>query len=373
MPVTFLVNNVDICANVCIFAYILIAKSSIDMAQNRITINDIARELGITASTVSRALAGNKRISEATRVLVQTKALELGYEPNVIAASLRKGKSDTIGMIVPRINRHFFSSVISGVEEILNPAGYNLVICQTQENSEKERKAVQTLLRNQVGCIILSLSVQTRDFKHLEEVIRRNITLIQFDRVNKQLPGAKIVNDNFSGAYLAVKHLIKGGYKRIAHFSGDLNLLAYQERLEGYKYALEEAGMKYNPDLVFENAITRDAGYLFIEKAQNERSADALFSAGDYSALGAIDKLKELQVIVPNDFGVVGFANEPFSEIMDPALSSVEQNTQEIGNRIAAAVIASMNERNKEDMIETVPVRLIVRQSSWKEENEQSR
>jgi LacI family transcriptional regulator len=341
------------------------------MAENRITITDIARELNITASTVSRALAGNTRISEATRDMVQAKARDMGYEPNAIAASLRKGKSDTIGMIVPRINRHFFSSVISGVEEILNPAGYNLVICQTQENYEKERKAVQTLLRNQVGCIILSLSVQTRDFKHLEEVIKRNIGLIQFDRVNKQLPGAKIVNDNFSGAYLAVKHLIKGGYQRIAHYSGDLNLLAYQERLEGYKYALEEAEMEYDPDLVFENAITRDAGYSFIEKAKMERRADALFSAGDYSALGAIDKLKEMQLIVPKDFGVVGFANEPFSEIMEPSLSSVEQNTQEIGNRIAAAVMKTLSKPLEEHSIETVPVRLIVRQSSW-QANEQS-
>ncbi|MBI9063670.1 MAG: LacI family DNA-binding transcriptional regulator [Marinilabiliaceae bacterium] len=333
----------------------------------KITINDIAKALSVTPSTVSRALAGNTRVSLKTRNRVKEKARELGYQPNVIAASLRKGKSDTIGLIVPRVNRHFFSNVISGVEEILNPAGYNLVICQSGENISKEKKAVETLLRNQVGGIILSLSVQTQSFAHLEEVVRRQIPLVQFDRINSDIPGYKVINDNYTGAYLATKHLLKEGYKRVAHFAGERKLKAYQERYEGYLKAMQEANCDLDEGLIFDNVITREAGHGTIQRVLDGGQADAVFCAGDYSARGALDGLKERGVQVPGDFGVVGFANEPFAELMYPSLSSVEQNAFEMGNKAAAAMIKSIEggEVVTEEFL--VPVRLIVRQSSKSE------
>lgn len=332
----------------------------------KITINDIAKALNVTPSTVSRALAGNTRVSQKTRDLVNAKAREMGYQPNVIAASLRKGKSDTIGMIVPRINRHFFSNVISGVEEILNPAGYNLVICQSGENAAKEEQAIKTLLRNQVGGVIMSLSVQTKDFAHLKDVVARKIPLVQFDRISTDIGGPKIINDNYTGAYLATKHLLKSGYKRVAHFAGERSLKAYEERYQGYLKAVQEVNGALDEGLVYNNVITRAAGLEMIKKVINEGVADALFCAGDYSALGVLEGLRELGVKVPEEFGVVGFANEPFSELMYPALSSVEQNGFEIGNRAASAMIKCIEEGWHSD--ETiVPVRLIVRQSSKRE------
>lgn len=199
----------------------------------RITINDIAKELNVTPSTVSRALSGNTRVSIKTRELVANKAKELGYQQNVIAASLRKGRSDTIGMVVPRINRHFFSNVISGVEEILNPAGYTLLIVQSGENFIKEQKAIGMLMANHVGGIIISLSVQTKTYDHINGVVKRGIPLVQFDRVNPDIESSKILNDNFTGAYLATKHLIKSGYQRIGHLAGTRSLKAYEERYRG--------------------------------------------------------------------------------------------------------------------------------------------
>ncbi len=333
------------------------------MVEKRITIKDIAKELGVTASTVSRALAGNTRISLSTRNRVTEAAAAMGYEPNIIASSLRKGKSDLIGMIVPGINRSYFSKVISGVEEILNPAGLNLIISQTHENYENEKRAVQALLRNRVGGIIMSLSVQTKIFGHLGDIVKQGVPMIQFDRICKDIEGTKVVNDNYMGAYLAVKHLLKNGYQRIAHFSGSLRLNVYLERLKGYRSALDEAGIEYDENLVFENSITRETGSANIAIAIKEMGADALFSSSDYSALGALDKLKELNVKVPEDFGVVGFANEPFSELMHPTLSSVEQNPHEMGNRIAQSVIKAIKgEKDIENVI--IPVRLIVRESS---------
>ena len=333
------------------------------MAEKRITIKDIAKQLGVTASTVSRALAGNTRIAASTRKRVVETATAMGYEPNIIASSLRKGKSDIIGMIVPGINRSYFSKVISGVEEILNPAGFNLIISQTHESFANEKRAIQVLLRNRVGGIIMSLSVQTTEFDHLKDVGKQGVPLIQFDRICKDIGGTKIVNDNYMGAYLAVKHLLKSGYQKIAHFSGSLRLNVYLERLKGYKSALEESGIEYDETLVFENSITREVGRVNIEIAVKELGADALFSSSDYSALGALDKLKELKVNVPEDFGVVGFSNEPFAELMHPTLSSVEQNPHEMGNRIAKSVIKAIRgEKDIENI--NIPIRLIVRESS---------
>ena len=329
---------------------------------NRITIKDIARKLGVTPSTVSRALANNPRISKKTREEVMKVAKKMGYEPNVIAASLRKGKSDTVGMIVPGINRSFFSNVISGVEEILNTAGYNLIIIQSNENLQKEQRAVQTLLQNRVGGVIMSLSVQSSGHSHIKDMVKRGIPLVQFDRVAAEIPGPKIVNDNYTGAYLSVKHLLENGYTSIAHFSGSLSINVYRERFEGYKAALEEAGIEFNERFVFENSITRETGRRNVEIALNKLGADAIFSSGDFSALGALERLKELDVKVPEEFGVTGFANEPFAELMHPSLTSVEQNTREMGNRIAQTVIKSMTGESEEDI--SIAVELIVRESS---------
>ncbi|MBS2098439.1 LacI family DNA-binding transcriptional regulator [Carboxylicivirga linearis] len=332
----------------------------------KVTISDIANKLNMTPSTVSRALANNKRISESTRKKVQDTSKEMGYQPNVMAASLRKGTSDTIGMIVPRINRHFFSNVISGVEEILNPAGFNLVVIQSGELLSREVKAVESLLQNRVGGIILSLSLQTNTFEHLQDVVKHNTPLVQFDRVTKSLPGSKITNDNYTGGYLATRHLIKCGFKHVAHFSGSYKLRAYRERKAGYIAALEEAGMRVDEKLIVDDVITREAGYSQIHKLVMRTNADAVFCAGDYSALGAMEGLKSLGYHIPDQFGIVGFANEPFSELMDPSLSSVEQNALEMGNKVAAAMIKAIQKEEVPEE-EVIPVRFIGRSSSWKD------
>jgi len=329
----------------------------------RITIKDIAQRLGITPSTVSRALANSPRISKKTKELVVSEARKMGYEPNVIAAALRKGKSDTVGMIVPGINRSFFSNVISGVEEMLNSAGYNLIIIQSNENLQKEQRAVQTLLQNRVGGIITSLSVQSSDHAHIKEIVNRGIPVVQFDRITQKIAGPKIVNDNYSGAYRSVKHLLESGYKRIAHFSGSLAINVYKERLEGYRAALEEAGIEFSKRWVFEHSITRETGRRNVEIAINKLGADAVFSSGDFSALGAVERLKELGVKIPEEFGVTGFANEPFAELMHPTLTSIEQNPREMGIRIAQSVIKVMKGETVAENI-TIPVTLIVRESS---------
>ncbi|GAO30190.1 LacI family DNA-binding transcriptional regulator [Geofilum rubicundum] len=333
----------------------------------RTTIIDIARSLGITPSTVSRALAGNLRVSESTRKRVQEKALEMGYQPNIVASSLRRGKSDTIGMLVPRINRHFFSHVISAVEEILNPAGYNLLICQSHEKSELENQALQVLLKNRVAGIIMSHAMETVDFEMARKATEERVPVVQFDRVNKEVPGPRIVNDNFSGAYMAVKHLIRGGYSRIAHLTGSLGVNVYSERHRGYRYAMEEASLDFD-ELVFEGAITRETGYEKALQLVKQHRVDAFFCAGDFASVGTIQAIHDCGLRVPEDMGVVGFANEPFAGFITPQLTTVEQNAYDMGHRAANALIRVIGGQimTGMDQEEVVPVRLLVRESSMR-------
>ena len=302
-----------------------------------VTISDIARELGVTPSTVSRALSGSPRVSNSTREAVLGKAAELGYEPNLMASSLRRGHSAIVGIIVPRIHREFFSNVIGGAESVLNAAGYSVLICQSHERSEDELDAIHTLRKNQVAGILMSHAIETSDPASIAEAIG-SIPLVQFDRVFRTLPGAKVINDNFEGAYAATRHLISNGYKRIGTLAGALSCEAFRDRLAGYRKALEDSGIAFDESLVFPDCIVREAGYEAGFKAL-EKGCDALYSAGDFSALGAIEALKSKGVSFPDDFGIVGTADETFTRVMSPSLSSLGQQAYEMGRTAAKAFL----------------------------------
>ena len=324
------------------------------------TITDIANALGITPSTVSRALAGNPRVKEETRVAVEKMARLLGYERNVVAANLRKGQSHIVGIVVPRIHREFFSNVIGGAESILNQAGYNVLICQTLESVEAEAKALKTLKNYRVAGVLLSHAIDARNGNHVKEILG-DTPLVQFDRVFPDLPGAKIVGANCEGAFQATTHLIQAGYKRIGTLAGYMSSQAYIERLAGYRLALERAGLPFDPTIVFEDAIVRDTGYQAGLKAI-EAGCDALFSAGAFSALGAIDAIKEKGLRIPEDFGIVGTSNEGFTALMSPSLSTLNQHPFEMGESAARAFLDGSRET------QVIPMELIIRQSSNKQQ-----
>lgn len=332
----------------------------------KITIVDIAKKLNITPSTVSRALANNERVSIKTRELVKRTAEEMGYQPNILASSLRKGTSDTIGMVVPRINRHFFSNVICGVEEVLNESGYNLTIIQTSEKYLNEVKAIDTLRKSRVAGIIISHSLETTDFEHLEQVAAQ-LPLVQFDRVVENLEGPKIINDNYKGAYLTTQQLIKSGYKKFVHLAGNDNVLIYKERKQGFLDALKDAHMDMANVKVIDNAITRESGYTSIKDMYGEEEFDVVFCAGDYAALGAIEFLKENGVDIPNEVGVTGFGNEPFAELMSPSMTTIDQNGAEMGRIAAISMLDCINDKSLNSN-KVVPVKLEWRQSSDKEQ-----
>lgn len=330
------------------------------------TISDIAKALNITPSTVSRALAGNPRVSDQTRALVIKKAEELGYERNVLASSLRKGSTDTVGLVVPRINRLFFSDVISGAEAILNPAGFNLIISQSHERRDDERRAVQALLRNQVAGIIISHSLETVDPKAFAQMFEgSDVTLVQFDRTFSGVGDMEVTNDNYTGAHNATKHLIDKGYKRIGHLGGDSSSNVYSERRKGFEDAMAEAGMSIEENLMFDDSITRDKGFYNAAKAL-ERGCDALYCAGDYAALGVIEYARVKGVSIPNELGVVGTANETFADVVTPSLTTLEQNSFEMGSKAAQAFLDIRQGRDITDRKISIPMKLMVRDSSQK-------
>lgn len=324
---------------------LLLHKFAHCMKKQKVTIHHIAKELNTTASTVSRALQNHPRISKGMREAVFNLAQKLNYQPNSIASSLRRGKGNTIGIIVPLLNRYFFSSVIRGIEDVAYQAGYNVLICQSYDSFEREKTIVETLVNGKVDGLMVSLGAGTTDLSHFKLVQSKGLPLIFFDRVPLNMTVHKVEIDDFLGAYNAVEHLIAQGCKRIAHFSGPRHVSIYHNRFEGYKAALLKNGLVLDPSLVFDNTTTRETGEQAASLISNMPVLpDGIFSAGDFSAMGAILRFKKLGIKVPQDIAIVGFANEPYDDMLEPELSSVDQHSMEIGRSVANLFLNEVKE-----------------------------
>ena len=309
------------------------------------TIYDIAKKLDITAATVSRALNNNPKISENTRKLVLETASKMNYKQNRLAQSLRSGKSNNVGVIVPRIDSNFFASVIRGIEEELHPQGYHVIICQTHEDEKREIENITTLLNAQVDGILMSISNVSKENDHvIKNVVDKNVPLIFFDR-KKRMDGVSSVTINdYEGGYLATKNLIEQGCKRIAHLTGDQSLEIFENRNNGYKKALLDNGLDWNADYVFQTKSNVDAGRQAVVRLLSlENPPDAIFSSSDFAALGAIQELRERGIKIPEEFCVFGFGNEPFTRFMELSISSVDQSPLEMGKMTARVFLEQIN------------------------------
>lgn len=311
------------------------------------TIQDIAKELNVTAATVSRALNNHPRISEATRLAVMEMADKLNYTRNRIASSLRSGKTNMIGVIIPSAKINFFGSVVHGIETAANESGYNVLIYQTNEETEYERKGIQAFLSARVDGILASIAKETRDISHFLEVRDKGMPIVFFDRTNDDNTIPHVVIDDFKGGYLATEHLIKQGYKRIAHVAGQQYLKVFADRLKGYKAALKTYKIPFEKDLVFQGNVSIEAGKEAVKHFLSLKNPpDAVFAVEDFTALGAIKELKEKKIKIPEQFGVVGFANEEFDEHITPSLTSVDQQTVIMGKEAFKLIMNMVNKRN---------------------------
>jgi len=312
------------------------------------TIQHIADELKLTAATVSRALNNHPRISAETKKLVNETAVRLNYNRNRIASSLRTGKSHTIGVIIPSARINFFGSVVHGIETIASEYGYHTLIYQSEETTELELQAIEAFLGARVDGILASLAKQDTDFSHYTDLKKKNVPLVLFDRSNDSLNIPSVVIDDYKGGYYATEHLVRQGYKRIAHLAGPQRFQIFQNRQEGYKDALKAYGYKQDESLIYTGDISIEKGKMaadyFLGLAE---PPDAVFAVEDFSALGLIKRYKEREIKIPEEIGIIGFANEDFDEHISPTLSSIDQQTIQMGREAFSMLLTLIEGGNK--------------------------
>jgi LacI family transcriptional regulator len=324
----------------------------------RTTIQDIARTLQVNAATVSRALNDHPAISAATKDAVRQAARQLHYQPNRIASSLRLGKTRILGVMIPSAEINFFGSVVHGIERVASEQDYNILIYQSNESEEWERRGVQTFLRSQVDGVLVSMAKQTTDTSHWLALKKQGIPVVQFDRVNALLPVPSVSIDDRLGASLATSHLAEQGYRRIAFIGGQAHVPIWQQRLEGYREALQRAGLPVRSEWIRHGDVSIESGASCMEAllALKERP-DAVCCVEDFTALGALQVLQRNGIDVPGEIGIVGFANEAFGEYITPSLTSVDQQTVRMGEE-AARLFFSLSE--KESFYSGKPKRLVL-------------
>lgn len=335
--------------------------------KKRVTINDIAKELSITAATVSRALSDHPEISKSTKKIVREAALRLDYNPNKVALSLRSGKTNIIGVLIPTAEHIFFGSVIHGISNAASKNGYDVLIYQSNESEQFEKKGIDAFINARVDGILASIAKDTKDFSHFSYVKEKNIPIAFFDRFNDNLGISSVCIDDYRGAYLAVETLVKEGYKRIAYISGPLQIKTFSERIRGYKDALEHYQKDFDPTLIYPGDISIESGRNAIKEFfKLDKRPDAVCAVEDFTALGAIKELKEMGINVPEEFGVFGFCNDMFGEHISPSLSTVDQQTVAMGEEAFDLINKLINngQENQRVQRKVLEPLLIIRESS---------
>jgi len=297
------------------------------------TLKEIATMLGISITTVSKALKNYPDVSPKTKQAVMDLAEKLNFTPNSFAVNLRTKESKTIGLIIPEVVHHFFSNVIKGVIEEANKNGYLVIILQSNESLELEIKQVELLFNKRVDGILMSLSNDSNDDIHLKSIVSRGLPFVQFDKISKLIPSSKVIINDQKAASDAVQHLIDIGCKKIAHIRGPENPQNSIDRFLGYKKTLEKNGIPFDSKLVYTcKNVTFDEGFQFAKKIVEDHSdIDGIFAITDLVAIGALSFLNENNISVPGQISLIGFSNWFMSQVMSPKLSTVDQPSYEMG------------------------------------------
>ena len=325
--------------------------------KRQVTIKDIAEKLSISPSTVSRSLKDHPDISVKTRNAVKELAKLLGYKPNLIALNLKNSRTNTIGLLVPEIEHHFFSTIINGIEEVAYQNNYNVLIVQSNESYLREVLNTQTLLGNRVDGMLASFSKETKDFSHFQQLIDNEIPLVFYDRAVDNLHADVVVVDDYSGAYNAVKHLITRGCKRIAFYSAPQHLILGKDRYNGYVDALEANNIKFDKNLVyscdtFESAIKISQSIL-----KKVDRPDGIFAVNDLTAVGIMKVARKLGINIPDELKIVGFENSKSGSICDPELTTVDQFGYNLGKKAMTILL----DRIKKDSHDYKPVKHVIK------------
>jgi LacI family transcriptional regulator len=335
-------------------------------SNKEVTIYDVAKALNISPSTVSRGLKDHPHIKKETKKNIVSKAKEMGYQQNKFASNLRQKHTNTIGVVVPRLNSYFMAAVISGIEKITSQNGYGLIISQSQESWKKEISCISTLFNSRVDGILVSLAFDTKNLDHFNMLLKKDIPVVFFDRVADCTGCISIIIDNFKAGYEATSHLIEEGCSRIVYFGGNLLRNVYSERFNGYKKALADNNIKFDQKLVIISSMNGQAGSEIAKKilAMDPRP-DGIFSSNDNSAVAAIVELEKAGLNIPDDIAVVGFNNEPISQVIKPNLTTVDYPAREIGEIAATSLINKLKNTQSANFSKIVlKHKLVIRQSS---------
>jgi LacI family transcriptional regulator len=335
--------------------------------RKEITIYDIAQKLNLSPATISRGLNNHFSVSKKTQKQITDTAKSMGYRSNLFAKNLRRQKTRTIGVIVPKLNSNFIASVLSGIEKVANKAGYNLIISQSQESREKEIMNVDTMFNRRIDGLIVSLAFDTEDVLHFEPFFEKNIPVVFFDRISYGKSSTNVAIDNFKAGYEATIHLASQGCKRIAHITGNLTRNVYADRMKGYQQALLEKNLRFDEKYVIISNMDEPSAIEASKKlvAMNPMP-DGLFVANDNCAAVCMQALKDAGYTIPKDIAIVGFNNDIISRVVNPKLSTVDYPGQEMGEIVANAVVNHLEGKANLNATSTIIIKseLIVRESS---------
>lgn len=336
----------------------------------RATLRDIANKLNVTVATVSRALKGYPDISPATKEAVLATAKALRYEPHPLAVKLRMQAYKVVGVVVPDIIHPFFSDVISGIMQVVEADGYQVLLTQSNESCEKEAQVTRMLRETGIDGLLICLANDTTDVAHLLALQEYELPIVQFDKVSAELPASSVVTDDFRGAYEATAHLIGQGRRRIAHIRGVPGPANTRRRQEGYEAALRDSGLPVRPEYQFvcEHVVHADGVAAARQFMALPEPPDAIFAVTDAVAIGALTALKQLGHHVPHDVALVGFSNWAVCELVEPPVSSMAQPGLEIGRNAARLLLLEIDARRAGQAVAVehvvLPATLLVRESS---------
>ncbi|MFC6103215.1 LacI family DNA-binding transcriptional regulator [Olivibacter domesticus] len=335
------------------------------------SIVDIAKALGVSAATVSRALNDNPRISEATRKRVKEKAIELGYRHNSMASSLRNKKSKIIGLIVPRISMYFHAVFITALQNRLQNEGYSLMVCQSNDSVAVEQKLANTLYSSRVDALVVSLALYTENYAHFDGFINRGIPLIFYDRVpTKDYPAHIIQGDDYRGGVIAGNHLIEMGCSKIAYISGPLSCSIYRERTEGLKHVLKKAKVTLAKKWCFYQELTAENAWNSLRQIfAGDEVPEAIFASNDTTAVAAVEFAREQGIKIPQELKIIGYSNDPRASIISPPITTIDQHPDEMAHRVAYKLLHLLKDKNAREHAETnrkeiVPVTMVRRMTT---------
>lgn len=332
------------------------------------TIIDVAKHLGVSISTVSRALNNKPDINQNTKEAILKAALELDYKPNFLAQSLHKGNTYTIGVIVPDVEHPFFATVLAGMQQVANNTGYRIIVCHSNESLRIEMLNTETLMACRVDGLLISHSKETVSFEHIRKLTEKGIPVVQFDRINNEINTPNVVHQNFKGSFDLVEHLIEQGCQRIAMMSGPKDMLICKTRVEGYKAALQKYGFEINEDYILHSNISKGAGLQALEYFMDlPNPPDGIFAILNRNAVEMMRAAKKRGIKIPEEVAFVGFGDDILAQYVDPELTVFNHFPTKIGETAMRMLIEFIN--NKKTYIpynQIIEGELVIRGSSLK-------